>query len=353
MIFCWININIVSAANTIDTSPPQIIDWQLVPQSSMDNRFNSVIFQAKFILSDDSVIQSPKLRLKNFKTGNLTEVANVVAINSSGKLTEFSANATVSIGSPGGIWAWQIDSLRDAVGNQYIGSLIDSKWKSEVTVLNCEYTPYDSQVEILQKRVVLLNQQIKDTLNNLKNFAVKYPENTELNLLLLRAPSEISIQFKPKPANCDLAFLPGMPILDSNLVNFQDQESKIASFTVQANTFLVGLKAQELSSVSVVTFIIKLKNLIHELRLLIPKIKSPSDIKEAKGLLSVAEQYLTEIPSKPALANQSTINNLQIKYDKLSSKTIKSVSINCIKGKLIKVVKGSNPKCPSGYTKSN
>lgn len=70
-------------------------------------------------------------------------------------------------------------------------------------------------------------------------------------------------------------------------------------------------------------------------------------------LISEAEQYIQEHPVKESNNVVASMNNPDVSTTSIISnkplKPSKIATLKCVKGKIVKVIKGINPKCPKGY----
>jgi hypothetical protein len=122
-----------------DTSAPLLVDWTL-QNSNADISTSSRTVSVKFILSDDSKINEPKLLVKSLETTQMSSFAIVKEVAKSGKLVSYEAIATINLGQAPREWEWVLYPLTDEFGNTNNSFGPGGSWKSRIVVYDSVFT---------------------------------------------------------------------------------------------------------------------------------------------------------------------------------------------------------------------
>jgi hypothetical protein len=122
-----------------DTSAPLLVDWTL-QTTNADISNSSKTVSVKFILSDDSKINEPKLLVKSLETTQLSSFAIVKEVAKSGKLVSFEASATLNVGQSPREWEWVLYPLSDELGNTNNSFGPGGVWPAKFQVFDRTYT---------------------------------------------------------------------------------------------------------------------------------------------------------------------------------------------------------------------
>ena len=125
-------------ASAADTAPPQLVDWSTTSAINISDSYGQVT--AKFILSDDSKIDLPQLKLKSLTTTQITTFATVKVLQQIGKLTSYEATVFVQKEQAPRDWHWVLSPLSDSLGNRSVEMGPGGSWNARVAVYNKEFT---------------------------------------------------------------------------------------------------------------------------------------------------------------------------------------------------------------------
>jgi hypothetical protein len=155
-----LTLSTTPSAFAADTLPPQLVDWVVQsPSTDISSLPGRVV--VKFILSDDSRINEPKLLVKSLWTNQMSSFASVKEITRSGKLVSYEATAIIEVGQSPGEWEWVLYPLSDSVGNE--GKIFGpgGNWDSKIFVTDLVFTRYNlSQLRKCLFYVPIFNQRI-------------------------------------------------------------------------------------------------------------------------------------------------------------------------------------------------
>ena len=177
-----VSLSPMPVALAADTSAPILVDWTL-QTSNVDISTSSRMVTVRFILSDDSRINEPKLLVKSLETTQMTSFALVKEVAKSGKLVSYEATATINVGQAPREWEWVLYPLSDELGNSTTSFGPGGSWKSKVVVYDSTFT--SSNAKQVQKCLVYIgvfNSRISKYLS-LKS---KDPTNESLAVLKLK-----------------------------------------------------------------------------------------------------------------------------------------------------------------------
>ncbi len=179
----------INPAFAADTSPPQIVDWQLA-ESQPNLIPNGATFRSTFVISDESNIDSPKLYLQSTSTSQKSEMAQVTLIKKIGNLTSFEATVSLSKDSAPKEWIWTFSSLRDQFGN------IQSKTQNFNLKVNAFNESFTSSDFYYQQRINKEKESYLRTVRLFDNFVKrlddllnKYPNDAGLLLAKIKQPN--------------------------------------------------------------------------------------------------------------------------------------------------------------------
>lgn len=329
-------------ARASDTKPPLLVDWNLIHRQ-VGISDSDAILAVKFILNDESPIELPRLLLRSKTTSQITEFANVTLLASSGNLYSYEAKSVIKKGQAPRSWEWILYPLRDVLGNQNSKFGPGDAWPAEVLVTDLVYTNLIANCE---RSLPQLNSTIERILTLEKDYPT-YKEEVELIRFKYQIPatiltSEYCLTPKGQENNFYLV-MDAISVLSEKIAQLEEKrlakEQEVAS--VKKKSELLE-NARELLSLSQ-----KLEN----------QLKSDEVTRWLKPLQTKIQQYIRDLSDFTAVnlglfeGRIFTLNAEFLKLEESARTPIssKSRTITCVKGKAIKRVTGTNPKCPSGY----
>jgi len=138
----FVSLSPMPVALAADTSAPLLVDWTLL-NSTTDISTSSKVVAVKFILSDDSKINEPKLLVKSLETTQMSSFAIVKEVARSGKLVSYEATATLDVGQSPREWEWVLYPLTDEFGNTNNSFGPGGAWTVKFRVFDKLYTQYN------------------------------------------------------------------------------------------------------------------------------------------------------------------------------------------------------------------
>lgn len=165
-----------------DTSAPLLVDWTL-QTSSADISNSSRTVTVKFILSDDSRINEPKLLVKSLPTTQLSAFAQVKEVARAGKLVSYEATATINVGQAPREWEWVLYPLSDELGNSNNSFGPGGVWPVKLQVFDKSYTASNySLVRLCLSTLRIFNQRFSSFLK----IQEKDPSDVRLSVIKLK-----------------------------------------------------------------------------------------------------------------------------------------------------------------------
>jgi hypothetical protein len=165
-----------------DTSAPLLVDWTLL-NSTTDISTSSKVVAVKFILSDDSKINEPKLLVKSLETTQMSSFAIVKEVARSGKLVSYEATATLDVGQSPREWEWVLYPLTDEFGNTNNSFGPGGAWTVKFRVFDKLYTQYNFwYVGVCLSQLRVFNKSFEAYLRAKKSD----PNNVRLAVLVLK-----------------------------------------------------------------------------------------------------------------------------------------------------------------------
>lgn len=139
LLLCTLVFGFTPSAVAADLAAPVLVDWTL-DNSIVDisNGPTSVI--VKFILSDDSNINDPKLIVKSLDNTQMSTFAKVKVVAKSGKLTSYEASTLINFGQSPREWEWVLYPLSDELGNTNNTFGPGGAWPTKFVVFDKSYT---------------------------------------------------------------------------------------------------------------------------------------------------------------------------------------------------------------------
>jgi hypothetical protein len=276
-----------------DTSAPLLVDWSL-QTTNADISTSSRTVSVKFILSDDSKINEPKLLVKSLETTQMSPFAIVKEVAKSGKLVSYEAIATINLGQAPREWEWVLYPLTDEFGNTSNSFGPGTTWTTKFVVFDKAYTFINyNNIRICLSGLRAFNRSLT------RFFAVqKYdPNNVQFSVLKLKFNLPESV-------------------IDEKLCETDTERITRTYGPNQAVEFsdALGPIADEIDT----------KNAM-----------AAAAARDAKDK-AAADKVAADIAAKTKAA-----------ADKAAA--LKKTTIICIKGKLTKKVTDFKPKCPTGY----
>jgi hypothetical protein len=336
-----------------DTSAPLLVDWTL-QNSSADISTSSRTVSVKFILSDDSKINEPKLLVKSLETTQISSFAIVKEVAKSGKLVSYEAIATINLGQAPREWEWVLYPLSDELGNTNSSFGPGGVWPVKVRVFDKTYTyaNYNNVGNCLfglrafnRALTRFLALQKSDPSNvQLSVLKLKYtlPESVIDEKLCETQTDRITTVYGPNQA-VELADAL-VPVQDE--IDLKNAKAAQAARDVQKCLVYIGVFNSRISKY----LSLKSKDPNNEsLAVLKLKYNFPDSIIKSDLCSSDTARILK-------LANTDTIidDELNRVAEEIDAKEAKAASpkkttLTCVKGKLTKKVTAVKPKCPSGY----
>jgi hypothetical protein len=269
------------------------VDWSL-QTTNADISTSSRTVSVKFILSDDSKINEPKLLVKSLETTQMSPFAIVKEVAKSGKLVSYEAIATINLGQAPREWEWVLYPLTDEFGNTSNSFGPGTTWTTKFVVFDKAYTFINyNNIRICLSGLRAFNRSLT------RFFAVqKYdPNNVQFSVLKLKFNLPESV-------------------IDEKLCETDTERITRTYGPNQAVEFsdALGPIADEIDT----------KNAM-----------AAAAARDAKDK-AAADKVAADIAAKTKAA-----------ADKAAA--LKKTTIICIKGKLTKKVTDFKPKCPTGY----
>ena len=312
-----LSISLIPHAIAADMTPPQLVDFSM-QNSTVNISKTDVSVVARFILSDDSAIETPNLLLKSLTTTQLTPFATVKELSRSGKFVSYEATAIIKVGQSPRIWEWVLYPLRDALGNASVAFGPGGAWVSQINVLDATYT---GDVVSCERNIYFWNR----TIQLLEDTERKFPDVQELAIFRFK----LELSKKLDGSSCPNIKYPDPNYtvdIYSNLVEIIDNLTAAAVEKAQAEANAVSKAAADKAAA-------ELKAAAE---------KAAADLKAAADK-AAAEKVLAD-------AKASAAKILAAAKAKAAAAK-KKTTITCVKGKLTKKVTAVKPVCPKGYTK--
>ena len=288
-----ISLSTMPLALAADTSAPLLVDWTL-QGSNADISTSARTVSVKFILSDDSRINEPKLLVKSLATTQMSSFAIVKEVAKSGKLVSYEATATINLGQSPREWEWVLYPLTDEFGNTNNSFGPGTAWTSKFVVFDTTYTFVNySRLNRCLSGLQMFNQALSTFLKVQKN----EPNNVQLAV----------IKFK---------FALPESVIDGKLCE-TDTRRISEDYNMETTRLLRDAMGPILDEI---------------------------DLKNAK-----AAEAARAASDKAAADRVAAEEAAQTKAAADKAAALKKTTIICTKGKLIKKVTGVKPKCPSGY----
>ena len=178
----------INPAYAADTSPPQIVDWQL-SDSQPKLIPNGATFISTFVVSDESSVDLPELYLQSTSTSQKSQIAQVTLIKKIGNLASYKATVLLSKDSAPKEWMWMFASLRDEFGNIQTNT---QNLNLAVNAFNESFTANDffyTRQLANTKESYLRNVRLLDKYaSRLEDLLKKYPKDPGLLLAKIKQP---------------------------------------------------------------------------------------------------------------------------------------------------------------------
>ena len=276
-----------------DTSAPLLVDWT-IQTINADISTSPKTVSVKFILSDDSKINEPKLLVKSLETTQLSSFAIVKEVAKSGKLVSYEATATLNVGQSPREWEWVLYPLTDEFGNTNNTFGPGTAWAGKFIVFDKTYT-------------IVNYNNIRICLSGLRAF----------NRALTRF---FEVQ-KYDTNNVQFSVLKLKFSLPESIIDEKQCETDTERIT---RTYGPNQAVEFSDALGPIADAIDIKNAMAA--------AAARDAKDKAAADKVAADFLAR---QKAAA------------DKVAA--LKKTTITCVKGKLTKKVTAVKPKCPPGY----
>lgn len=329
-------------ARASDTKPPLLVDWSLL-NGRVDITNSDAIVAVRFILTDDSLIELPRLLLKSKTTSQITEFANVKLLASSGNLFSYEARSIIKKGQAPRLWEWTLYPLRDGLGNQNSKFGPGDDWPAEVLVTDLVYTNLIANCERSLPRA---NSIIERILTLEKRFP-NYKEEVELIRFKYQIPTlTLTSEYCLTPIG-----------QESDIYRLDEAINVLSEKISQLEEKRLEREQQAASAKKKIELSDTAKELLSLSQKLDNQLKSEDVTRWLKPLQIRIQEYIRDLSNSTAVnlgPFEGRILTLNAEYLKLeesariSSKS-KSRTITCIKGKEVKRVTSTDPKCPIGY----
>ena len=302
---------LVPNAFAADTTPPQLLDFSIQDYGADISKSDRPVV-VRFILSDDSEIETPKLLLKSLSTTQMTPFASVKELSRSGKLISYEATAIIKVGQSPRFWEWVLYPLKDSLGNTNSIFGPGDSWRTQIEVTDEEYNFVVARCENDAKEWNKLVQKFLD-------FEARHPGAPELAVARLKSTFPIEkvvgeVICSKNQLRGDYFQLFEIFIAASDKVEtriYAEQEAK--------------REAEDQAALEKAEADWKAKQEADE--------KAAADLKAKQDAELKAKQ---DAAAKAAAAKAAAT---------------KKTTITCIKGKLTKKVTAVKPVCPKGYKK--
>ena len=314
-----LTVSLAPNALAADTASPQLVDFSIDYLGVKDISKSDASFVVRFILSDDSEIETPSLLLKSLTTTQTTPFATVKELSRSGKLVSYEATVIIKVGQSPRIWEWVLYPLRDSLGNT--NSLFGPgvSWGRQVHVLDEKYDYDVANCEITAKR---WNEEVQKFLN----FEVLHPGEPELAVVRLKSKFPIEKVLGEVVCSKNAETFGGQ--LDGNLDNLT------GNFGLAVYKFEERILAERVA---------KEEAAREEAR-----IKAEADWK-AKEKQAALDIILSDVKARSEAEAKAEAARILAAAKSVAAK--KKATITCVKGKLTKKVTAVKPVCPKGYKK--
>ncbi|CAN2192922.1 hypothetical protein MCEMKE14_00570 [Candidatus Nanopelagicaceae bacterium] len=314
-----LSVSLAPNALAGDTASPQLVDFSIDYLGVKDISKSDASFVVRFILSDDSEIETPNLLLKSLTTTQTTPFATVKELSRSGKLVSYEATAIIKVGQSPRIWEWVLYPLRDLLGNT--NSLFGPgvSWKRQVHVLDENYN-YD--VAFCEGTAKELNEEVQKFLN----FEVLHPGEPELAVARLKSKFPIEKVLGEVVCSKNAKTVEGQ--LWGNLSELQSIHD-MAVYNFEQRILSERVAKEEAEYYAALE-------------------KAEADWK-AKEKQAALDKILADVKVRSEVEAKAEAARILAAAKVAAAK--KKTTITCAKGKLTKKVTAVKPVCPKGYKK--
>jgi hypothetical protein len=348
-----ISLSAMPLALAADTSAPLLVDWTL-ENFRTDISTSSRTVSVKFILSDDSRINEPKLLVKSLETTQMSSFAIVKEVAKSGKLVSYEATATINLGQSPREWEWVLYPLSDELDNSNNSFVPGGVWPAKFIVFDKTYTYANynyignclSGLRVFNRALTRFLALQKSDPSNVQLSVLKFkytlPESVIDEKLCETQTDRITTVYGPNQA-VELADAL-QPVQDE--IDLKNAKAAQAAREVQKCLVYIGVFNSRISKY----LSLKSKDPTNEsLAVLKLKYNFPdSTIKS--DLCSSDTARIIKLANTDSIIDQEldrVAQELDAKEAKAASP--KKTTLTCVKGKLTKKVTAVKPKCPSGY----
>jgi hypothetical protein len=314
-----LSVSLAPNALAADTAPPQLVDFSIDYLDIKDISESDASFVVRFVLSDDSAIETPNLLLKSLKSIQMTPFATVKELSRSGKFVSYEATAIIKVGQSPRLWEWVLYPLRDSLGNTNSIFGPGVSWKRQVHVLDENYNYDVATCEHAAKR---WNEEVQKFLN----FEAQHPGEPELAVARLK--SKVPIEKVAGEVVCSK----NERLVGGQLEGKSDTLSSI--FGVAVNNFEERILAERVAKEEA------------EYQTALEKLEADWKEKEKQAAL---DKILADVKARSEAEAKAEAARILAAAKAAAAK--KKTTITCVKGKLIKKVTSVKPVCPKGYKK--